>query len=75
MDNCTFTAQQLKMVSIACKIRESALRCYGPLPDFKTLCEQWYLAVSPAMPLYSVFMVYNWLVEHGYYEIYNGVIE
>lgn len=71
--NDTFTPQQIKMIELACKLRESALHCYSSIPDFKTLCEQWYLSVSPAMPLYSVFMVYSWLVDRGYYEIYTEV--
>lgn len=71
--NDYFTPQQIKMIELACKLRESALHCYASIPDFKTLCEQWYLYVSPALPLYSAFMVYNWLSDNGYYELYKGV--
>lgn len=71
MEQNTFTSQQLKMIAVACELRAGAVHCYNSIPDFKTLCEQWYLAVSPALPLYSAFMVYNWLEEHGYYELNN----
>lgn len=66
-----FSKDQLKMVQVACEMRYYAERCYNPVPDFLALSRQWYLKVSPALPLFSVLMVYEWLCEHGYYEPYD----
>ena len=66
-----FSKDQLKMVQIASEMRFYAERCYNPVPDFLALCRQWYLKVSPALPLFSVIMVYEWLCENGYYDPYD----
>ena len=66
-----FSLQQLKMVEVATEMRYYAERCYNPIPDFLALSQQWYLKVSPTIPLYSVIMVYEWLKENGYYNPYD----
>lgn len=66
-----FTPQQLKMVQIACEMRYYAERCYNPVPDLLSLVQQWYLKVSPTIPLFSVIMVYEWLKDNGYYDPYD----
>lgn len=66
-----FSKDQLKMVQIATEMRYYAERCYNPIPGFLSLARQWYLRVSPALPLYSVIMVYEWLSENGYYNPYD----
>lgn len=66
-----FSKDQLKMVQVATEMRYYAERCYNPIPDFLSLCKQWYLKVTPALPLYSILMVYEWLSDHGYYDPYD----
>lgn len=70
------TKQQIKMVEIAGRLYNFAIwpgervPRPGSLPTFQQLCEHWYLEVSPTIPLYSIMNVYNWLIEHGYYNPY-----
>ena len=54
------TKQQRQMVSMAIEYRTPAA--------FHTLCMVWHMRISRAIPLWSVLEVYDYLVEHGYYD-------
>lgn len=54
------TAQQRKMVSLAIECRTMA--------DFHTLCLVWHMKISRSIPIWSCLEVYDYLIEHGYYE-------
>ena len=70
-----FTSQQLKMIEVAgrlwkwqAQVSKIGHPMPGSLPDLEGLCCHWYMEVSPAIPLYSIMCVYNWLKETGYYD-------
>lgn len=66
-----FSREQMRMIDLACRMRSYAIQHRRQLPGFKDLVDQWYLTISPAIPLYSALMVFDWLTEMGFYAEVN----
>jgi hypothetical protein len=58
----SFTRQQIKMIDLAGWMWRKDFQ-----PDLQYLMRKWHDEISGSIPLYSIFIVYDYLCETGYY--------